>query len=281
MFECNSVVGTRHKSWFTVRPSAPILQTRQIWKSSRIYSHKQAADSENTATKLFIINYHERSWKLTHYVSYSLCYLAVGCCNKTSCVVYITPDHIVRKVGFQHQELGIDLELRDEGQKEQFDSQESSLHFNKQLTGPKQMLMKQPPKYCKQKKKKKKLTTRMHESFCFKSDRLFFLLHFGFSSNFMTLLLFETQQNNTFHIFLVLTVLDLLILNQHKSNSSFSRKYGNTFFHFQMPVMKNMRAAFAFQSFGSVMHCFWVQQWKKNSPRYNYKHCNYFCTFII
>ena len=137
MFESNSVVGTRHKSWFTVRPSAPILQTRRIWKLSRIYSHKQAAHSENTATKLFIVNYHERSWKLTHYVSYSLCYLAVGCCNKTSCVVYITPDHIVRKVGFQHQELGINLELRDEGQKEQFDSQESSLHFNKQLMGQK------------------------------------------------------------------------------------------------------------------------------------------------
>ena len=64
------------------------------------------------------------SWHIT---SYLLCYLAVGRYNKTSCVVYITPDHIVRKVGLQHQELGINLELRDEGQKEQ-----ESLHFNKQ-----------------------------------------------------------------------------------------------------------------------------------------------------
>lgn len=40
-----------------------------------------------------------------------LCYLAVGCCNKPSCVVNVTPDHIVGKIRLQHQELGIDLEL--------------------------------------------------------------------------------------------------------------------------------------------------------------------------
>lgn len=54
--------------------------------------------------------------------SYLLCYFAVGCFNKLSCVVYITPDHIVGKVWFQHQELGINLELRDGGQKAQYNS---------------------------------------------------------------------------------------------------------------------------------------------------------------
>lgn len=48
---------------------------------------------------------------MSYILSYLLCYLAVFRCNKPSCVVNVTPNHIVGKVWLQHQELGINLEL--------------------------------------------------------------------------------------------------------------------------------------------------------------------------
>lgn len=44
-------------------------------------------------------------------VSSRLGQLAVGCPNKSSCVVNVTSDNIVSIVRFPHQELGIDLKL--------------------------------------------------------------------------------------------------------------------------------------------------------------------------
>lgn len=44
---------------------------------------------------------------------YSLCQLAVGCRDKASGVVNVTPHHIVGEVGLQDQELWIHLELKD------------------------------------------------------------------------------------------------------------------------------------------------------------------------
>lgn len=49
-------------------------------------------------------------------VSYLLYYFAVGSSNKPSCIVYITPDDVVGEVWLMHQELGINLELRDKAQ---------------------------------------------------------------------------------------------------------------------------------------------------------------------
>ena len=42
---------------------------------------------------------------------YLLSYLAVGCCDKSSCVVDVTSDHIVGEVGLQDKVLGINLKL--------------------------------------------------------------------------------------------------------------------------------------------------------------------------
>lgn len=58
---------------------------------------------------------HRRDRELCAKVSparlYLLCQLAVGCCNKASGVVDVTPHHIVGEVWLQDQELRINLEL--------------------------------------------------------------------------------------------------------------------------------------------------------------------------
>lgn len=61
-------------------------------------SHSTKAQYPKIAQVLLVQQTKAAKKNPKHILSYLLCYLAVGCCNKPSCVVYITPHHIVGEV---------------------------------------------------------------------------------------------------------------------------------------------------------------------------------------